>query len=79
MQEPEHVRTDNEYKQGDILFAVFLLGRLESLTSVAITFPFCVCACVCVCVRVCVCMCVCFFLLLQFSGVKIPSSGDKRA
>lgn len=23
MQEPEHVRTDNEYKQGDILFAVF--------------------------------------------------------
>lgn len=41
MQESEHVRTDNEYKQGDILFAVFLLGRLESLTFVAITFLFC--------------------------------------
>ena len=38
MQESEHVRTDNEYKQGDILFAVFLLGWLESLTSIAITF-----------------------------------------
>lgn len=41
MQESEHVRTDNEYKQGDILFAVFLLGWLESLTSIAITFLFC--------------------------------------
>lgn len=59
MQESEHVRTDNEYKQGDILFAVFLLGRLESLTFVAITFLFC------------------FFF--QFSGVKISSTGDKRA
>lgn len=58
MQESEHVRTDNEYKQGDILFAVFLLGWLESLTSIAITFP---------------------FLFFQFSGVKISSTGDKRA
>lgn len=36
MQECVHVRTDNEYKQDDILFAVFLLGWLENLTSSAI-------------------------------------------
>lgn len=41
MQESEHVRTDNEYKQGDILFAVFLLGWLESLTFIGITPLFC--------------------------------------
>lgn len=64
MQEPEHVRADNGYKQADILFAVFLLGRLESLTSVAITPLSSV---------------VLFFPFFQFSGVKISGAGDKRA
>lgn len=71
MQESEHVRTDNEYKQGDILFAVFLLGWLESLTSIAITFPL-------------LGFFLFFFFIIiiflaVFGGLKFSGAGGKRA